>query len=81
MPIISRIVSLKGFSNVICGRDLNKILKEGVVYGLQDIGGVIMLVELGEAAELEKGLGISNIMMGGTYMLTKEEREKELNQF
>jgi hypothetical protein len=73
---ITRIVKLRGFKNVLSGRDLSNILKEGHVYSVTEIDSVIMLEDLGEHAlpERHNSMTISQIMMDGTYCLTKGEK-------
>lgn len=79
--MITRIVKLKGFADVLAGRDLAKIFKEGHVYEVKELMGEIMVKDIGEHAEakwLEGGRGkISQIITDGTYCLTKEEFKKQ----
>lgn len=79
MPV-SRITKLKGFDRVLVGRDMLNIFKEGHVYNVREIMGQIMITDLGEHAELPLGDGIAQIMVKGTYCLTKEEDEKQHNR-
>lgn len=80
---ISRIVKLNGFDNVLLGRDLGNALKEGVVYGITNLAGVIFLTELGEHAQGRpngEDRTISQIAVGGEYCLTKEEYAEQLKR-
>jgi hypothetical protein len=80
--MITRIAKLKEFDNVIAGRDLLNIFKEGHVYSVTEIMGTIMIKDLGEHAIMEQyhGSGISGIMMDGSYCMTKEERQRQLSE-
>lgn len=78
MSYISRITSLKGFPNVLMGRDLGHVLDPGKVYGLSKIDGMIILQEIGDHAELKPGNRLSYTLIQGTYLLTKAEHEAEL---
>lgn len=74
MVYLSRIVSLKGFDNVLLGRDLAKALKPGMVYGIRDIMGIITLEELGPHASFtHRGNTVGQIASNGRYCLTEEE--------
>ena len=77
---IARIASLKGFEGVLLGRDIGGVLKEGHVYQIIDLQGVIMLKDLGEHGICEhfEGNRISYYATEGTHCLTKREREIEL---
>lgn len=81
--MVTRIASLKGFNNVLAGRDLNGVFKPGHVYEFYEIAGEIMCRDLGEGAPFSKspeikGYKISQIMLAGFYMLTKSEYEAQL---
>lgn len=78
MAYISRIISLKGYNNVLLGRDLAKALKPGTVYGIRDLMGIITLEELGPHAQLEQGMGIAGIITEGVYALTEKEYAAQL---
>jgi hypothetical protein len=79
--MITRITKLKGFNNIIAGRDLLNIFKEGHVYSVTEIMGEIMLKDLGEHAVMERyeGSGFQAIMMEGSYCMTKEEKKRQLD--
>ena len=49
MPV-TRITKIKGFNNLIAGKDLTGIFKEGHVYSVQNIIGAIVIKDLGEHA-------------------------------
>jgi hypothetical protein len=81
MAYISRITSLSNFNGVLLGRDIGKALKEGHVYGLLNISGVIVLEDLGEHADarmIQDGGTINHIATEGVYCLTKLEYLKQL---
>lgn len=80
---IARIAKLKGFNNIIAGRDLANIFKEGHVYSVMEIMGDIIIKDLGEHALMEKyiGNGFPAIMMDGSYCMTKEEKKIQLENF
>ena len=80
MAYISRLVSLKGFDNVIIGRDIGGVLQQGVVYGVQSFGGVITLVPISEAVTPMKGMGLAGIIVDGKHYLTKDEYRAELEK-
>lgn len=76
---ITRFSKLKGFDNIIAGRDFSNIFKEGHVYSVIEVLDTIMIKDLGEYALLKKykGYKFSQIMMEGSYLLTKEEYKKQ----
>lgn len=80
--MITRIANLKHYNNVLVGRDLAKIFKEGHVYQVTQLMGEIMIKDLGEHAEakwLEGGKGtLSQVILDGTYCLTKDENTTQL---
>lgn len=80
--MITRISKLKGFNNLIAGRDLAGIFKDGHVYSVTEIMGEITIRDLGEHAVMEryKGSGFAAIIMDGSYCLTKEEKELDEKQ-
>lgn len=78
MAYISRVVSLKGFPQIIMGRDIGKALDEGIIYGVQNVMGVITLVPIGEAVVPDLRWKIHNIITDGKHLLTKEEFRAEL---
>lgn len=76
MSYISRITSLKGFKNVVIGRDMGNVLKNGHVYGMISIDGYIIMKDLGEHADarmIQDGGTINHIITEGVYCLTKTE--------
>lgn len=80
---LSRIVSLKDFDNVLIGRDLSNALQKGMVYGILNIGGNILLEELGPHATSQKGLEtrkLGQIAIDGVSYLTQEEYAAQLEQ-
>lgn len=79
--MITRIVKLKGFKNIIAGRDLAEIFKDGHVYSVTEIMGEILIKDLGEHAEMEhyEVSGFPAIIMDGSYCMTKEEKQRQLD--
>ena len=79
--MITRITKLKGFDNIIAGRDLLNIFKEGHVYSVTEIMGEIIIKDLGEHAIIGRyeGSGFAAIMMDGSYCMTKEEKKRQLD--
>lgn len=77
-PKICRIASLKGYDNVLAGRDFAGIFAPGHVYSVVSMQGVTMLTDLGEHAHLQSGTGLQGILIEGSYMLTAAERGAEL---
>ncbi len=75
--MVTRLAKLKGFDNVLAGRDLLNILKDGHVYSLTEVMGVVMITDLGEHAIKHEGSDIAGIFMDGAHCLTKEEFEKQ----
>lgn len=76
---VTRISKLKGFPDILAGRDLAKIFKDGHVYQFMEIMGEIMVKDLGEYAMPDDPTihtDFTGIMKDGTYMLTKEEKKK-----
>jgi len=78
MTYISRIVSLKGRENVICGRDMGNILEEGVVYGVQKRMCIITLIPIGEGVPVPDGVRMDHIFLSGRYLLIKDEYRNQL---
>ena len=78
---ICRIASLKGFKNVLLGRDMAGIFKEGHVYSVVELNGVIMLNDLGEHASARylDGATINHYATSGVHCVTKEEYKTELS--
>lgn len=83
-PSICRIAKLKGFDNIIAGRDFAGIFKEGHVYAVYELMGVIMFKDLGEYGLPEwlqrEGHRFGTIIMDGSYLLTKDELKKSEEQ-
>lgn len=78
---LTRITKIRGFKNVLYGRDFNEIFKEGHVYGVTEIMGEIIFKDLGTHAEMEKHLyqSLETIMVDGSICLTKEEKNELQN--
>ncbi len=74
---VTRFSKLKGFPDIIAGRDLAKVLKEGHVYSIEEIMGTHIIKDLGEYAMPEYHADFPSIMQDGTYLLTKAEDEKQ----
>lgn len=73
---VTRISKLKKFDNILAGRDLAGVFKEGHVYSFVQVLGVITVTDLGEYADIPySGATFTDIMMDGTYMLTKAEKK------
>ncbi len=77
---ICRIASLKDFKNVLLGRDMAGIFKEGHVYDVKEIAGTIILTDLGEHASANwlEGNRIGAFATSGLHCLTKEEYKAEV---
>ena len=74
--MITRIVRLKGYRNILMGRDLANLLTDGHVYQLHNVEGVIIMMDLGEHADgsmLRECATLGAIGAQGTYCLTKPE--------
>lgn len=83
--MITRIAKIKGFNNVLSGRDLAGIFKDGHVYQVTEIMGEIILKDLGEHAIFKSSYPFGNhklttIIMDGTYCLTKAEYASQLKE-
>lgn len=80
MALQTRIARLKEYHNIIGGRDLDNILKDGHVYSVKEVAGEIILRDLGEHAQMEDYGAIhwQRVISDGIYLLTKEEA-KNLN--
>lgn len=78
--MVTRLAVIKGFDRVILGRDIAGNLKEGHVYEITEILGVLMIKDLGEHAIVERHLGhtVSGLAMSGVHCLTKEEYKKAI---
>jgi len=74
---VTRISKLKGFPDIIVGRDLAKVFKEGHVYSIEEIMGMHIIKDLGEYAMPEYHADLLSIMRDGTYLLTRAENEKQ----
>jgi hypothetical protein len=80
---IARLASLKGFKGVLLGRDIGDILKNGHVYSISEVMGVIMIQDLGKHAVSkyqQSGASISQCANEGVYCLTEDEYKKQLKQ-
>lgn len=77
---VTRLAVLKGFDQVILGRDMADILKNGHVYEITEILGVLMIRDLGEHALMERQSGhdINGHALKGVHCLTKEEYEQQI---
>lgn len=77
---VTRFAVLKGFDSVILGRDIAKNLKEGHVYEITEIMGVLMIRDLGEHALIERHSGhkIGSLAISGVHCLTKDEYKRQL---
>lgn len=86
--MLSRIVKLKNHHNVLVGRDLSKVLKDGQVYGISELMGVITLTPLGESAHTmvantrfptfkDDPRTKAQILMDGATYITEEEYKAE----
>lgn len=80
--MLTRIVKLKNRPNILMGRDLNNIFKDGHVYDVRECLGEIMITDLGEHALMEKydAQPLDNVIKSGTHCFTKEEYEKIINK-
>ena len=80
--MITRITKLDGFSDVLMGRDLAGIFEEGHVYSAVKILDQIIITDLGKHAKMDmfKGQSLSGIAMDGSYCLTEEEYQKQLQR-
>lgn len=75
---ITRFSKLKGFDNVIVGRDLENIFKDGHVYSVTEIAGEFIIRDLGEHADGDMvGYDIKTILTKGRYLFTKEEHKRK----
>lgn len=88
--MITRIVKLPKHDNVLIGRDLAKIFKNGHVYGVTTYFNEIVISDLGESALPEihsgsypnQGSEINSIMTGNPALVyfTKKEYEDYLKK-
>ena len=80
--MITRVSKLKGFDNILGGRDLANLFKDGHVYEIDNTYGEMMITDLGEHAlsERHEFSTFQQIMMDGTYLLTKEEKKRQDKQ-
>lgn len=78
--MITRITKLDDFQNILAGRDLAGVFKEGHVYSAVEILDQIILTDLGKHAKMENysGKTFTSIIMDGSYCFTKEEYQKQL---
>lgn len=80
---IARLASLKGFKGVLLGRDIGDVLKNGHVYSISEIMGVIMIEDLGKHAiskYQQSGASISQCATEGAYCLTEDEYKQQLKK-
>jgi len=80
--MITRISKIKGYNNILGGRDLANIFKDGHVYQLSKIMGEIVVKDLGVHANrkgltVDRGHKFSTIMLDGSYLLTEKEYEAQ----
>ena len=80
--MLTRIVKLKDRHNILMGRDLNNIFKDGHVYDVTECMGEIMITDLGEHALMEKyhARHLDDVVRSGIHCFTKEEYEKIINK-
>jgi len=80
--MITRITKLDGFNAVLMGRDLAGVFEEGHVYSAVKILDQIIITDLGKHAKMEmfKGQSLNGIAMDGSYCLTEEEYQKQLDR-
>lgn len=78
--MITRIVKLPNHDNVLIGRDLGELFKNGHVYQVNQYFDTYLIVDMGETALSDHredfpniNSQISDIMLDGIYCLTKEE--------
>ena len=79
--MITRIMKLPLHDNVLIGRDLANIFKNGYVYEIKEFDGEHIITCLGESAlfsDASQGYPnqhskINEIMRTGVYMMTKDE--------
>jgi hypothetical protein len=81
-PKICRIGKLKGFDNILAGRDFAGIFKDGHVYSVVDMMGQIMFTDLGEAANLDEHWekpqhSLSTYIRSGLHLITDKEYKIE----
>jgi hypothetical protein len=78
-PKICRISKLKGFENILAGRDFANIFKEGHVYSVEEILGAIMIKDLGEyVIDKDNCTSFPSIIRDGKYLLVKKKYKKSL---
>jgi hypothetical protein len=72
---MTRIVRIKGHTNskVIIGADFDNILKDGHVYSIRDLGGELILTDLGEHETMENHEfeSLDVIMYDGSFINPK----------
>lgn len=77
---VTRIAKLKGFDNVLMGRDIANIFIEGHVYDIQSIMGHFIVKDLGEHSQMDdkyEGTHIAGVAKTGLHCLTKSEYENK----
>jgi len=85
--MITRIVKLPNHDNVLIGRDLGELFKNGHVYQVNQYFDTYLIVDMGETALSEHredfpniNSQISDIILDGIYCLTKEEFNRNNNK-
>ena len=81
--MLTRIVKLPYHDNVLVGRDLNNLFKNGHVYEIKEVMGEIIIKDVGESSLVNKTVDdypnpsskLESIMCSGNIYFT----EKELN--
>jgi hypothetical protein len=81
--MVTRIVKLPNHDNVLIGRDLGELFKNGHVYQVNQYFDTYLIVDMGETAlsghredSPNVNSQISDIILDGTYCLTKEEFDR-----
>ncbi|HEY3525276.1 MAG TPA: hypothetical protein VGK47_03695 [Nitrososphaeraceae archaeon] len=70
----TRIAKLKGFDNLILGRDLSDIFKEGHIYAFREILGQIVVDDLGEYADTDQPhLSVHDYLITGLHLRLPSE--------
>lgn len=73
----TRFAKLKGFDNLLVGRDLGNIFKEGHIYSVTETLGTIIIKDLGEHSFMKDYAGKTypDIIADGSYYVTKDEKK------
>lgn len=81
-PPITRLAKLRQRDGLFIGMDFQDLFKEGIVYNVTEIMGVIMITPLGKMALPKDGRDnivpndhstLSTILCGSAHLMTKEE--------